>query len=348
VRTFANNTDTLQWILSDHLGSTSTTANPSTGSGQAADGTLNSVIQYTAFGEIRLTQGVTQTKYRYTGQLAQAELGLDYYVARWYDPLTGHFTQADTIIPEPGKSSSYDRFAYSNNNPIRYKDPSGHCADPDSCGPPPKKKVDPPKPPDPPCEAGENCQTQTPAATSTANITPRTILQPLPSSTPTPKSFLNSGPTNTPTQIPSKNSASSDLLSGYDLDAAIIGVSASGSEPGIYNTGGMEDLIFPDLSRATYNYGGQGGSYGLGANASTYFGVVLNIKNPESYIGPFGSAGLTISGAEVGLTAFYFWDSSKAPLSPGSTQGIAVGYAPGAHASVRWANTIYQMTWRTN
>jgi hypothetical protein len=46
----------LQWILPDHLGSTSTTAN--------ADGTLNSVIQYTAFGEIRLTQGVTPTKYR--------------------------------------------------------------------------------------------------------------------------------------------------------------------------------------------------------------------------------------------------------------------------------------------
>ena len=34
----------------------------------------------------------------------KAELGLDYYVARFYDPLTGHFTQADSIIPEPGKA----------------------------------------------------------------------------------------------------------------------------------------------------------------------------------------------------------------------------------------------------
>ncbi len=108
-------------VLSDHLGSTSTTAN--------ADGTLHSGIQYTAFGEIRLTQGNTPTQYRYTGQLAQAELGLDYYIARFYDPLTGHFTQADTLIPEPGKASAFDRYAYVLNNPVRYSDPSGHGID---------------------------------------------------------------------------------------------------------------------------------------------------------------------------------------------------------------------------
>jgi RHS repeat-associated protein len=120
VRTLENGTDVLNWVLSDHLGSTSTTANQ--------DGSLKSIIQYTAFGEIRLTQGITQTKYRYTGQLAQAELGLDYYVARWYDPYLNHFTQADTLIPEPGKASAFDRYAYVNNNPLKYSDPSGHDA----------------------------------------------------------------------------------------------------------------------------------------------------------------------------------------------------------------------------
>ncbi len=90
VSTLTDTADTLTWVLGDHLAltgcfasSASTTAN--------ADGTLNSVIQYTAFGEIRLTQGLTPTKYRYTGQLAQAELGLDFYVSRFYDPLLGHF-----------------------------------------------------------------------------------------------------------------------------------------------------------------------------------------------------------------------------------------------------------------
>jgi RHS repeat-associated protein len=83
-------------------------------------------------------QSITPTKYRYTGQLAQAEMGLDYYVARWYDPLTGHFTSADSIVPDPGKASAFDRYAYVSNNPIRYIDPNGHspageCGDGGGC-----------------------------------------------------------------------------------------------------------------------------------------------------------------------------------------------------------------------
>jgi hypothetical protein len=78
--------------------STSATAN--------ADGSLNSVIQYTAYGrealpersagrEIRFTQGVTPTKYRYTGQLVQAELGLD--LSFEADPVLGHFTRKQLV-----------------------------------------------------------------------------------------------------------------------------------------------------------------------------------------------------------------------------------------------------------
>jgi RHS repeat-associated protein len=147
VRTLENGTDVLNWVLSDHLRSTSTTAN--------ADGSLKSIIQYTAFGEIRLTQGNTPTKYRYTGQLAQAELGLDYYVARWYDPLLGHFTSADTIIPEPGKASAFDRYAYVSNNPIRMIDPSGH-SDTGACGPGEDCKSKTKEPPV--CKPGEICK----------------------------------------------------------------------------------------------------------------------------------------------------------------------------------------------
>jgi len=68
----------LSWVLGDHLGSTSVTAN--------ADGSFKSQIQYTAFGEIRASLGITDSEYRYTGQLRQAELGLYYYVAHWRDP----------------------------------------------------------------------------------------------------------------------------------------------------------------------------------------------------------------------------------------------------------------------
>ena len=43
-----------------------------------------------------------------------------------YDPFLGRFVQADTIIPEAGKAGAYDRYAYTNNNPVKYTDPSGH------------------------------------------------------------------------------------------------------------------------------------------------------------------------------------------------------------------------------
>lgn len=42
----------------------------------------------------------------------------------WYDPSLGLFTSADTIVQ--GGVQGYDRYAYVNNNPIKYTDPSGH------------------------------------------------------------------------------------------------------------------------------------------------------------------------------------------------------------------------------
>jgi len=54
-----------------------------------------------------------------------------FYNARWYDPALGRFAQADTIIPGAGNPQAWDRYAYANNNPVRYNDPSGHytCSD---------------------------------------------------------------------------------------------------------------------------------------------------------------------------------------------------------------------------
>jgi hypothetical protein len=46
--------------------------------------------------------------------------------ARWYDPMTGRFTQADTLVPN--NVNGLDRYMYVNNSPVRYIDPSGHDA----------------------------------------------------------------------------------------------------------------------------------------------------------------------------------------------------------------------------
>ncbi len=122
VRTIVNDTqNTLNWLLSDHLGSASITT--------TADGTWFSELRYSAFGETRYSSGITATDYRYTGQLQQADINLYYYNARYYDPALGRFVQSDTIVPQPYSVQGYDRYAYVNNNPLRYTDPSGHGAD---------------------------------------------------------------------------------------------------------------------------------------------------------------------------------------------------------------------------
>ena len=80
---------------------------------------------------------ITETDYGFTGQQNLPGLGLMDYKARMYDPFLGRFVQADTILPEAGKAGAFDRYAYVNNNPINFNDPSGHaqvCADGDFGG----------------------------------------------------------------------------------------------------------------------------------------------------------------------------------------------------------------------
>jgi RHS repeat-associated protein len=72
------------------------------------------------------TEGVP-TKYQYTGQYSyEAEFGLYFYNARWYDPYLNHFTQPDSIIPDPYNPQDWNRYSYVRNNPLRYTDPTGH------------------------------------------------------------------------------------------------------------------------------------------------------------------------------------------------------------------------------
>jgi RHS repeat-associated protein len=111
-------TTMLNYLLSDHLGSTNVTATSSGG--------WQGDLLYKPWGETRFTWGTTPTTYRFTGQREQAEIGLYYYGARWYDPYLGRFAQADNIIPGAGNPQAWDRYAGMMNNPLRYTDPSGN------------------------------------------------------------------------------------------------------------------------------------------------------------------------------------------------------------------------------
>jgi len=105
------------YLMGGHLGSTSVAVDES--------GVLvGSPQMYKAWGETRA--GSVQTRYQYTGQYNQVELGIYYYNARWYDSSLGRFTSADTLIPDPNNTLDWDRYSYARNNPLTYADPSGH------------------------------------------------------------------------------------------------------------------------------------------------------------------------------------------------------------------------------
>jgi RHS repeat-associated protein len=125
VRTGAS---TLNFMLTDHLGSTSVTTD--------SIGAFGSENRYKAWGELRYASGTLPTKFTYTGQYSNvADFGLMYYGARWYDSSLSRFAQADTIVPGAGNPQAWDRYAYTNNNPIKFIDPTGHtsaCAGPNA------------------------------------------------------------------------------------------------------------------------------------------------------------------------------------------------------------------------
>ena len=109
---------TIEYLLSDHLGSQAITANSS--------GVMSAEIRYFPWGTERYTSGTTPTTYHFTGQRLESMIGLYFYNSRWYDPEAGRFVQADTMIPQGQGVQGWDRYAYVNNNPVKYADPSGH------------------------------------------------------------------------------------------------------------------------------------------------------------------------------------------------------------------------------
>lgn len=111
---FMKYSNLMYYLFSDHLGSTVVTRYQ-----------LGNVYRngYYPFGEDRYT--TTYTPYQFTGQRKEAAIGLYDYHARFYDPAIGRFVSPDTIVPGPGSPQSWDRYAYVNNNPVRYSDPSG-------------------------------------------------------------------------------------------------------------------------------------------------------------------------------------------------------------------------------
>ncbi|MBI5665027.1 MAG: RHS repeat-associated core domain-containing protein [Nitrospirae bacterium] len=107
-----------RYYHTDHLGSSSVITDQS--GNQVED-----LFYYTS-GEIKYNTGSVDVKHKFTGQKFDAENGLYYYGARYYDPRLEKFMTADTIVPEPFNPQALNRYSYCINNPINYTDPSGN------------------------------------------------------------------------------------------------------------------------------------------------------------------------------------------------------------------------------
>ena len=105
------NSEEPYYLVADHLGSTSLVVD-SLGQEVARQ-------SYLPFGEEWGSSAIDlPTSFTYTGQREAAEIGLHYYIARWYDAGIGHFLQADTIVPGVGNPMAWNRYGYVLYNPL--------------------------------------------------------------------------------------------------------------------------------------------------------------------------------------------------------------------------------------
>jgi RHS repeat-associated protein len=98
------------YFAQDRLGSTRALTD--------ASGNVVEVQQYDSFGD---GAGSVLTRYGFTGRERDADTGLMYYRARWYDPQQGRFLSEDPI----GLEGGVNLYAYVGNDPANSSDPLG-------------------------------------------------------------------------------------------------------------------------------------------------------------------------------------------------------------------------------
>jgi RHS repeat-associated protein len=91
---------------------------------------------YEPYGKSQYQQGSMGTSKGYTGQYTDNLSGLDYYGARYYDPVAGVFLSPDSV---QGNESGMNPYAYVAGNPETLTDPTGQAV----CAPDAPPNIDP-------------------------------------------------------------------------------------------------------------------------------------------------------------------------------------------------------------
>ncbi|MBU0706325.1 LysM peptidoglycan-binding domain-containing protein [Patescibacteria group bacterium] len=128
----AEDNEKTYYFLTDHLGSVDAVLDE--------QGNVVERRDYLPYGSQRAAEtfnGVPITDLGFTGKELDDETGLNYYGARYYDPVTGRFITMDPLLLNLDKMSQAQRnaflsnpqnlnmYSYAQNNPIVYNDPTG-------------------------------------------------------------------------------------------------------------------------------------------------------------------------------------------------------------------------------
>ncbi|MDA8043926.1 MAG: glycosyltransferase family 39 protein [Actinomycetota bacterium] len=110
-------TGTPDWYVNDQIGSTRALLDTS--------GNTAATYTYDPYGNTTNTSGTPGlTSLRWQGQYQDPNTGLYYMRARWYDPQSGQFLDADPLL-----AATHQPYSYAGGDPINSADPSGlmHC-----------------------------------------------------------------------------------------------------------------------------------------------------------------------------------------------------------------------------
>jgi RHS repeat-associated protein len=119
----SSNGSAVQYYHGDHLGTTRIMTN--------ASGSKISDCTYAPYGEeVSCSPSNAPNHYKFTGKERDTESGLDYFGARYDSSAMGRFTSPDSFYKDShvADPQSWNEYAYTRNNPLRYVDPTGENA----------------------------------------------------------------------------------------------------------------------------------------------------------------------------------------------------------------------------
>jgi RHS repeat-associated protein len=85
---------------------------------------------YRPFGDkVNNQSAAADNRQWFHGKAADADTGLQYFGARYYDPVLGRFMGVDPVGFQEDNIHSFNKYAYGNNNPYKYIDKDGKYAE---------------------------------------------------------------------------------------------------------------------------------------------------------------------------------------------------------------------------